>query len=87
MGVEGNSTELSRMKISEVRSVIEKYSPDQLRLIISELYKAIPKAIKEEKVAAPVIGPTDKVTDDTLPPEDREKKIRESMGPSVRKDK
>jgi len=36
------------MKISEVRSIIEKYSEGQLRLIISELYKAIPKAVKEK---------------------------------------
>lgn len=36
------------MKISEVRSTIDKYSEDQLRLIISELYKTIPKAVKEQ---------------------------------------
>ncbi len=36
------------MKISEVRDVIQKHSQDQLRVIIAELYKAIPKAVKEE---------------------------------------
>jgi hypothetical protein len=43
-----NSTELSRMKLSEVRSIIEKYSAEQLRLIITELYKAVPKVNKED---------------------------------------
>lgn len=36
------------MKISEVRNLIDRYSQDQLRVIIAQLYKAIPKAIKEE---------------------------------------
>ena len=36
------------MKISEVRNVIGKYSEDQLRVIITQLYRAIPKAIKEK---------------------------------------
>jgi len=36
------------MKVSEVKSIIEKYSPDQLRVIIARLYKAIPKTIKED---------------------------------------
>jgi hypothetical protein len=40
--------ELSLMKMPEVRRIIEKYSEEQLRAIISELYKAMPKAIKEE---------------------------------------
>lgn len=36
------------MKISEVRNVIDKYSQDQLRVIVTQLYKVIPKSIKEE---------------------------------------
>ncbi|MFC1977627.1 hypothetical protein ACFLWS_05115 [Chloroflexota bacterium] len=36
------------MKISEVRSLIETYSAEQLRLIIAGLYKVIPKDVKEE---------------------------------------
>ena len=36
------------MKVSEVRNLISGYSPDQLRVIIAELYKAIPKAVKED---------------------------------------
>ncbi len=37
------------MRIAEVRTLLEKYSEQQLRLIIAEMYKAIPKAIKEDK--------------------------------------
>ncbi|MBI2918653.1 MAG: hypothetical protein HYY01_11780 [Chloroflexi bacterium] len=37
------------MKLSEVRNVLEKYSEDQLRVVIARLYRAIPKAIREEK--------------------------------------
>ncbi len=37
------------MKIAEVRSILEKHSDKQLRLIIAEMYKAIPKAVKEDK--------------------------------------
>ena len=36
------------MKMPEVRRVIEKYSEEQLRTIVFELYKAMPKAIKEK---------------------------------------
>ncbi len=37
------------MKISEVRAVIQNHSPEQLRVIITQLYKAMPKAVKEEQ--------------------------------------
>ncbi|MCP4399712.1 MAG: hypothetical protein GY801_20705 [bacterium] len=37
------------MKIAEVRTLLENYSEQQLRLIIAEMYKAIPKAVKEDK--------------------------------------
>ena len=37
------------MKIAEVREKLAKYSNKELRIIIAELYKAIPKAIKEEQ--------------------------------------
>lgn len=37
------------MKIAEVRSLLDKYSDKQLRFIIGEMYKAIPKSIKESK--------------------------------------
>ncbi len=36
------------MKIAEVRNILKGHSDEQLRLIIAELYKAIPKAIKED---------------------------------------
>jgi hypothetical protein len=36
------------MKIAEVRSLIEKYSEEQLKSLIIVLYKAIPKAVKED---------------------------------------
>lgn len=36
------------MKISEVRNLIERYSENQLRIIITQLYKAMPKSIKEK---------------------------------------
>jgi len=36
------------MKISEVRNIIEKYPENKLRAIITQLYKAIPKALREE---------------------------------------
>ena len=37
------------MKIAEVREKLERYSDKELRIIIAEMYKAIPKAIKEDK--------------------------------------
>ena len=37
------------MRISEVRKLLETYSSRQLQLIIGEMYKAIPKAIKEDR--------------------------------------
>ncbi len=35
------------MKIAEVKKLIESYSEEQLKLTITEIYKVIPKAIKE----------------------------------------
>ncbi len=37
------------MKIQEVKDLLKKYSKEELQIIITELYKAIPKKIKEEK--------------------------------------
>jgi len=37
------------VKIAEVRRIVEGYSPDDLRLIIAEMYKLIPKTLREEK--------------------------------------
>jgi hypothetical protein len=37
------------MKVAELRALLEKYSDQQLRVIIAEMYKAIPKAVKEDK--------------------------------------
>ena len=37
------------MRIDDVRSLLDQYSEDQLRLIIAEMYKAIPKKVKEDK--------------------------------------
>ncbi len=50
------------MKVSEVRSIIEKYSPDQLRLIITQLYKAVPKAIKENNDIDGILKDPDSLT-------------------------
>ncbi len=43
------------MKIAEVRSILKKYSKKELEFIITELYKAIPKKIKEEKAIDQII--------------------------------
>ena len=37
------------MRIAEVRNMIEKYSDRQLRIIIAEMYKAIPKVVKQDQ--------------------------------------
>ena len=37
------------MLIKEVRNIIDKYSEKELKVLIAEIYKAIPKKIKEEK--------------------------------------
>jgi hypothetical protein len=37
------------MLIGEVRDVLKKYKEEDLRLIIAEMYKAMPKKLKEEK--------------------------------------
>lgn len=39
----------SMMKIGELRAKLATYSKDQLHIIIAEMYKAIPKAIKHDK--------------------------------------
>ena len=61
------------MKISEVRSVVEKYSAEQLRLIIAELYKAIPKAIKEENDIDGMLKNPEKLTQPR--PKTRQKEV------------
>ena len=50
------------MKISEVRNIIQKHSEEQLRVIVSELYKAIPKAIKEENDVDGILKNPDSLT-------------------------
>ncbi|MEA4882814.1 MAG: hypothetical protein VB144_03960 [Clostridia bacterium] len=37
------------MKITELRNVIRDYSQEQLALLVTELYKAMPKAVRDEK--------------------------------------
>jgi len=37
------------MKIKELRSLLANYEPGDLRLIIAELYKCIPKKLREER--------------------------------------
>jgi len=37
------------MKIQQVRELLQDYSVEQLRLIIGELYKILPKKVIEEK--------------------------------------
>lgn len=37
------------MKIGELRALLARYSEDRLRVIIAEMYKAIPKSVREEK--------------------------------------
>ena len=43
------------MKLSEFRKQIETYSIEELRYLTAELYKAIPKKIKEEKDIDPLV--------------------------------
>jgi len=50
------------MRIAEVRTLLEKYSEQQLRLIIAEMYKAIPKAIKEDKDIDGILTNPDELT-------------------------
>lgn len=47
------------MRINEVRERLDKYSKDQLRLIIVEIYKALPKAIKEDRDIDAIISNPD----------------------------
>ena len=37
------------MKIAELRALLKQFSEEELRIIIAEIYKTIPKKIKEEK--------------------------------------
>jgi hypothetical protein len=37
------------MLISELRELLKKYKDDDLRLLISEMYKSIPKKLREDK--------------------------------------
>lgn len=39
------------MLIGEVRDVLKKYSEEDLRLIVVEMYKRMPKKLKEDKNA------------------------------------
>jgi hypothetical protein len=50
------------MKVTEIKSIIEKYSQDQLRSIITQLYTAIPKAIKEEDDIDGLLTDPDRLT-------------------------
>ncbi|MCP4347843.1 MAG: hypothetical protein GY795_20260 [Desulfobacterales bacterium] len=50
------------MKIAEVRTLLEKYSEKQLRYIIAEMYKAIPKATKEANDIDSILNTPDKPT-------------------------
>lgn len=43
------------MKLPEFRKQIETYSIEELRYLTAELYKAIPKKIKEEKDIDPLV--------------------------------
>lgn len=37
------------MLLSEIKEVIKKYEVNELRAIIAEIYKSIPKKIREDK--------------------------------------
>lgn len=37
------------MLVSELRKLLKKYKEEDLRLLISEMYKAMPKKLREEK--------------------------------------
>ena len=37
------------MKITELREIIKEYNEEDLRLLIAELYKAMPKVLREDK--------------------------------------
>jgi hypothetical protein len=47
------------MLIGEVRKIIKKYSSKELQLIISEMYKSIPKSVKEDKDIDEIINNPD----------------------------
>ena len=48
------------MKIAELKSLLKNHSEEQLVLVITEIYKAIPKAIKESKDIDSIIRNPDK---------------------------
>jgi hypothetical protein len=48
------------MKIAEIRVIIDKYSQDQLKNIVTQLYKVIPKAIREENDVDGILNNPDK---------------------------
>jgi len=37
------------MLISQVRETLKRYKEEDLRLLVAEMYKAIPKKVREEK--------------------------------------
>lgn len=43
------------MKINEVRSQIKNYTKEEMQTLVTEMYKAIPKKVKEEKEIAKLI--------------------------------
>jgi hypothetical protein len=48
------------MKIADVKKLIDKYPEKQLKLVITEIYKVIPKAIKESRNIDAIISDPDK---------------------------
>ena len=49
------------MKVGELRNTIERYKPDQLKTLVVEMYKAMPKAVKEDQAIDDLISnPTSK---------------------------
>ena len=65
------------MKIVEVKNHIENHSEEQLRLAIIEIYKAIPKAIKDAKDIDSIIVNPDKFV------EEKKKSVKRSQTPDI----
>ena len=65
------------MKIAELKNHLANHSEEQLRLAITEIYKAIPKAIKESKDIDSIIVNPDKFI------EGKKKSIKRSQIPDI----
>ena len=65
------------MKIAELKSHLENQSEEQLKLLVTEIYKAIPKAIRESKEIDAIIKNPDKYV------ESRKKSAKSEQIPDI----